>query len=365
MPDLQAEGTEGFLGRRGFVKLIATSATALLLSGCVRLRSYIPPAIGYHPVPQRVTPFITPNDDFFMVAIDPAFRPAVSMQNVEDGWSLELVGTAGTRTVRYSELDQRADRSVHHTFECIGNPVGGTLIGNAAWRVLPLRELLSTSPGGLEGVRSVMFEALDGFFSSVSVERATDDHAFLALDMNGVPLPPEHGFPVRVILPDLYGKKQPRWLSRIVLQETTDTTSYWEQRLWQGGVPIKTTSRIDPPPPAVVGQATEVTGMAFAGARGIRLVEVSLDGGRTWASCELVTGTAPHVWSLWRYTWRAPIAGRHTLVVRATDGAGVPQIAQRHGRYPSGATGYHRMPIEVDPAPNGPEPDGSSGLQFH
>ncbi len=345
---MDSEGSEGFLSRRGFVQVFAASAGALLLNGCARLRSYIPPAIGHHPPLRSVTPFVTPNEDFFMVAIDPSFRPSFGLETVVDQWELELAGPGGTRPIGYPELSERARRSVHYTFECIGNPVGGRLIGNALWRVVPLRELLATAPGGLAGMRTVRFEGLDGFFSSVSVERATDDYAFIAVGMNGVPLPAEHGFPARVILPDLYGKKQPRWLSRIVLQETAETTSYWEQRFWKGGVPVKTTARIDPRPPLPAARPAELTGMAFAGARGVQQVEISLDGGERWVQCEMVTPQQPNVWSLWRYTWPTPTAGRHTLVVRATDGTGAPQIARRQGLWHSGATGYHRLPLQIE-----------------
>jgi hypothetical protein len=87
--------------------------------------------------------------------------------------------------------------------------------------------------------------------------------------------------------------------------------------------------------------------MAFAGARGVRAVEVSLDGGKQWVPCELVTDEQPHSWSSWRYSWRNPTRGRHLLMVRATDGTGAPQIAERRGRFPSGATGYHRMRVAV------------------
>jgi DMSO/TMAO reductase YedYZ molybdopterin-dependent catalytic subunit len=295
-----------------------------------------------------VTPFITPNEDFFVVAIDPAYRPPLTPATVSSRWSLELVGLSGTsRQVGYDELQARARRTVHYTFECIGNPVGGQLIGNAAWRVVPLRDLLGQAPGGLDGTRSVMLEGLDGFYSSVSLERATDDYAFVAMAMNGATLPSEHGFPARVILPDLYGKKQPRWLKRISLLEEAKTTSYWERRLWKGGVPVKTTARFDPREDVADGHPVELTGMAFAGGRGVRAVEVSLDGGQQWVPCELTTGTQPHTWSLWRYTWRTPTRGRQTLMVRATDGTGALQTAERRGRFPSGATGYHRMPVSV------------------
>lgn len=348
MPEREPEGTSGFISRRGFVAAAAAAGAAPLLAGCARLLSLVPPAIGHQSSPSALTPFVTPNEDFFLVAIDPRYRPPVTPETVDSAWTLDLVGLNGAaRDVSYRELNARAQARVHYTFECIGNPVGGQLIGNAEWRVLPLKEFLRDAPGGTAGARSVMFEGMDGFYSSVSLQRATDDYAFLAVEMNGEVLPAGHGYPVRVILPDLYGKKQPRWLKRIALLEDERTTSYWERRFWKGGTPVKTTSRFDRRERLAAGRPAELTGMAFAGARGVRGVEVSLDGGAHWERCELVTGERPHVWSLWRYTWLHPSAGRRTLLVRATDGTGAVQTAVRRGRFPSGASGYDRMDVSV------------------
>lgn len=342
------EGTSGFLSRRGFVALTATGAAGLALSGCSQILSLIPPGIGHLPGPQRVTPFITPNDDFYLVAIDPDFRPSVTRATVREEWALDLVGLSGeTRHLGYDDLNARARHTVPYTFECIGNPVGGYLIGNARWRVVPLREVLGLIPGGLDGTRTVRFDGLDGFYASVSVERATDGYAFLALDMNGVPLPSGHGFPVRVILPDLYGKKQPRWLSTITLQEDETPTSYWERRFWRGSQPPRTTARFDPREDSAPGRPLELTGMAFAGARGVLAVEVSFDDGQTWQRCELVTPTQTNAWSLWRYTWPFPTEGRHRLAVRAIDGEHRIQTGRRKTRFPSGAAGWHRMDVTI------------------
>lgn len=305
-------------------------------------------ALGKRPEAARVTPFITPNQDFYLVAVDPSFRPGFDAQTVRSKWKLALGGAGGaSRFYGYDELLARAKRRIHYTFECIGNEVGGQLIGNAEWHVIPLKELLSEAPGGIDPARSVMFNGLDDFYSSVSAERALDEYAFLALQMNGVPLPGAHGFPARVILPDLYGMKQPRWLRRIALQTTTDTTSFWEKRDWAGEVPVKTMSRLDPRRGVAAGTDVELTGIAFAGKRGITKVEVSLDGGASWVKCELVTPQAPGVWSLWRYEWRTPSPARYTLEVRATDGGGLTQTAHRQGASPDGASGYDREPVRV------------------
>jgi DMSO/TMAO reductase YedYZ molybdopterin-dependent catalytic subunit len=306
-------------------------------------------ALGKRPQPARVTPFITPNDDFYLVAVDPSFRPEFDARAVQSKWALALAGPRGeSRSYRYHELLARATRKIHYTFECIGNEVGGQLIGTAEWHVIPLKELLGEAPGGLSAANSVMFTGLDDFYSSVSAERARDDYAFLALRMNGAPLPGAHGFPARVILPDLYGMKQPRWLGRIALQTTGDTTSFWEKRGWAGEVPVKTMSRLDPRNDLDAGERAELTGIAFAGERGIAKVEVSLDGGTSWVDCELVTPQAPGVWSLWRYVWNAPSPARYELEVRATDGRSTMQTARRQDPSPDGASGFDREAVRVE-----------------
>jgi len=212
---------------------------------------------------------------------------------------------------------------------------------------MPTRSSLSEAPGGAGAARSVLFTGLDDFYSSVSAERAFDAESFLALRMNGDPLPAAHGFPARVILPDLYGMKQPRWLKQIALQPEAQTTSFWEKRGWAGEVPVKTMSRLDPRGELPAGKPLALTGVAFAGRRGIRKVEVSFDDGASWVACELLTPLRAGVWSLWRYEWRDPTAGRVALQVRATDGTGQTQAAQRSDTYPDGATGYDREATSV------------------
>lgn len=344
MPERNPEGIHGFVTRRGFVRLLGASAAALLLPACRDGAR----TVGLAPDTSTRTPFITPNERFYLVAVDPSYRPPFGPEEVTRRWSLELHGTGGTSAaLGYDHLQTRARRTVLHTFECIGNPVGGTLIGNARWRAVPLREILRLAPGGTSGARAVMFESLDGFYSSVSIERALDDYSFLALEMNGAPLPASHGFPVRTLLPDLYGMKQPRWLKRITLLEEAATTSYWEKLGWGGEVPVKTMSRLDPRSRHPRAGPLDLTGVAFAGRRGIRAVEVSLDDGAHWVRCDLVTPTAPNVWSLWRYVWNAPTPGRHVVLVRAIDGRGAVQNAKVKGSFPDGASGYDDMVIEI------------------
>ena len=345
-------GKNGFLSRRGFIRLTGAAVAATALPGWSlprRLEEWL--ALGHAPRAKHRTPFITPNDDFYLVAVNPSYRPPVTPGDIAGKWSLTLTGPGEkSAQLSYADLTARARHSTFYTFECIGNDVGGQLIGNARWKVIPLSHVLAGAPGGTGSVRSVMFEGLDDFYSSVSIERARDDYAFIAVEMNGAPLPAAHGFPARVMLPDLYGMKQPRWLRRIHLLEDSDTTSYWEKRGWGGEVPVKTMSRLDPREDITPGHPAVLTGVAFAGRRGIQKVEVSLDGGEHWQPCELVTPTRPDAWSLWRYDWPRPVPGRYTLKVRATDGQGRLQTARATDAYPDGASGLDAHTVAVRPS---------------
>lgn len=180
------DGTQGFWSRRGFLTVMGTSAIGLLLTRCSAEKR----ALGFRPQAKSTTPFITPNEDFYLVAVEPSYRPSVGHDSVDAQWKLDLVGPDGAyRHLRYPDLFKQATRTIHYTFECIGNPVGGELIGNAQWHVIPLREILAQVSVGSRQVRAVLFEGLDDFYSSVSVERAMDAGAFLALRMNGKPAP--------------------------------------------------------------------------------------------------------------------------------------------------------------------------------
>lgn len=338
--------------RRGFVALLtrAGAAAGVVASGLWGL------ACRPHPIakatargPGGRTVYFTPNDDFYLVAVDPSFRPAVNLSTVERRWRLELVGLDRTAAVGYRDLAALRSTEVVKTFECIGNEVGGDLIGNAKWRCVPLNEvLLPVLPKRRSGL-TVMFRGLDGYFDSVSLERAVDEQAFVAYAMNGEPLPPGHGFPARVLLPDLYGMKQPRWLRQMEILDTPQTTGYWVRRGWASEVPVKTMSRIDwPPRRAVVsGQRHTLTGVAYAGARPIEKVEVSVDGGTTWVEARRVSERLPNAWALWAYEWTPPAAGSYTLVCRATDVMGAVQVAADRGAHPDGASGLHRVRAHV------------------
>ncbi|MBI4514154.1 MAG: molybdopterin-dependent oxidoreductase [Gemmatimonadetes bacterium] len=338
--------------RRGFVALLsrAGAAAGVAAAGLWSLRCRPGPigkATGYGPGGR--TMYLTRNDDFYLVAIDPSFRPGVDPSTVERAWRLDLVGLDRTAALGYRDLVSMRSVEVVKTFECIGNEVGGDLIGNANWRCVPLRDVLApVLPDRRTGL-TVMFHGLDEYYDSVSIERALDEQSFIAYSMNGEPLPAGHGFPARVLLPDLYGMKQPRWLAKIEILDTPETTGYWERRGWASEVPVKTMSRLDVPPRQSVfgGQRHTLTGVAYAGARRIQKVEVSVDGGVSWTEARLTSESLANAWALWAYEWTPPASAGYTLVCRATDETGAVQTAKARGSFPDGASGWHRVRVEV------------------
>jgi len=198
----------------------------------------------------------------------------------------------------------------------------------------------------LAGLRSsaqgLFLEAADGFYESVAMADLMDPRTLLVYEMNGVPLPHEHGYPLRIIIPNRYGMKQPKW---IVKMEAVDSerAGYWVERGWSAQAFVRTTSVVD----GVAREAQQaasgtlpVGGIAYAGARGISKVEVRVDDG-PWAEARLrAPALSPLTWVQWRYEW-PKVAGRHALQVRATDSEGVAQIESGAGVRPDGATGLH------------------------
>jgi DMSO/TMAO reductase YedYZ molybdopterin-dependent catalytic subunit len=293
---------------------------------------------------EGVEPFITPNDRFYR--IDTALLvPSIAA----DGWSLTIDGMVDRPlTLRYDELASRPLIERDVTIACVSNEVGGGYIGNARWIGVPLADLLD-EVGVQPGSDQLVSRSTDGWTAGTPVAAVTDGRdAMLAIAMNGEPLPLEHGFPVRMIVPGLYGYvSATKWLASLELTTFDAFDPYWIQRGWAEQAPIKTQSRIDTPragarvrPGPVV-----VAGVAWAQGRGIDAVEVSVDDG-AWQPATLAAEDTVDTWRQWRFDWDAP-PGPHTIAVRATDGTGEPQTPEVREPFPDGATGHHRISVEV------------------
>ena len=286
---------------------------------------------------------ITPNDRFYVVSKNVVRDPVVDPQT----WQLEVTGLVDRPFfLSYSELRQLPSASQYFTLQCISNVVGGELIGNAFWRGVPLADLL-TRAGVRPGALDVIVRTADDYSDSIPIAKAMEAGTMIAYEMNGEELPRAHGFPARLLIPDIYGMKNAKWVTKIEVVEY-DYRGYWQSRGWSDRAVMNTTSRVDIPRPMSFLRpgANYLGGIAIAGSRGIEKVEVSTDGGVTWSEATIKPALGPNAWTLWLADWQFPETDqqRH-LLVRATDGTGAIQTSDLRDTLPDGATGYHTVPV--------------------
>ena len=245
------------------------------------------------------------------------------------------------------------------TLSCISNPLGGSLIGTTLWTGVPFRDILAQAQP-LPSAHYAHITAADGFDEVVEIATAeADPRIMLVYEWNGEPIPEKHGYPLRIFIPDLYGMKQPKWITGINLVPDF-INGYWVVRGWDKTASMKTTSVIDTVATDSIdirGGRTYVPigGIAHAGERGISKVEVQVDGGE-WEEAELRQPLSQLTWVIWRYDW--PFAeGNHRFAVRATDGQGQLQEAESQPVFPSGATGIYEKTAEISPRVAGRDGD--------
>ncbi len=291
-----------------------------------------------------VTSWIVPNADFYR--IDTAF---VVPHLDTASWQLKVVGeveqeiTLDWKTLLSKPLVQKVV-----TLTCVSNEVGGNLVGNAVWTGWPVRELLAMAKPKA-GADMVLSRSSDGFTAGTPIEALTDDRdALLAVAMNGEALPFEHGFPVRLVVPGLYGYvSATKWLTELKVTRFAADEGYWTPRGWSALGPVKTASRVDVPSDGarVAAGKVAVAGVAWAQHRGITSVEVQVDGG-AWQAARLALEPTIDAWRQWVYEWDAG-PGQHTVAVRATDGSGTLQPSTPADPAPNGAQGYHTISVQV------------------
>jgi DMSO/TMAO reductase YedYZ molybdopterin-dependent catalytic subunit len=342
------------LGTWGVGRLLAAERAS---SGASRLltdwasnnpkREKIPEIPTHTPSEERIEPVLgtrselTSNDDFYRIDINT--RPVIIQ---ESEWQLEVDGFfENPRSLTLSELIAYPSVTQPVTMGCISNQVGGDLIGTSKWTGVRLKDVLEDL-GLLPEAKALFVEAADGFFETLVWEDMMDERTLLVYGMNGVTLPVEHGFPLRIYIPNRYGMKQPKWITRIeALSEWQ--AGYWVVRGWNRDAHPQIVSVIDTIAMSeTVDGVVPVGGIAWAGDRGIKKVEVQVDDGK-WIEAELRTPPfSVLTWVQWRYDWLAT-AGNHTLRVRAWDGKGKHQLSRRQGVRPDGATGYHERSVRI------------------
>ncbi len=294
---------------------------------------------------EGLTPIVVPNADFYR--IDTALiTPRVDALS----WELKVNGMVDQElTYTYDQLLALPLVEQYVTIACVSNEVGGDLVGNALWRGARLRDVLDAA-GVREGATQVVGRSYDGWTAGFPTEWVMTDEreALIAVAMNGEPLPAEHGFPARLIVPGLFGYvSATKWLTNIELTTWEAFDAYWVPLGWAKEGPILTQSRIDLPRDGASVAAGEVVvaGVAWAPDRGVQGVEVQVDGGG-WQAAELSVAISDATWVQWQYPWSAP-AGGHLIQVRATDGEGTVQESRQTRPAPDGARGYHTVQVTV------------------
>lgn len=303
----------------------------------------VPPEV--QPAGIELPPFITPTADFYRI------DTALSVPQLDrQAWQLRIHGMVDREiTYRFEDLTkfEAVDKVV--TLACVSNPVGGNLISNAAWTGYRVRDLLA--PAGIHSdADMVLSKSIDGFTAGTPVEALTDDRdSLLAVGMNGEPLPTEHGYPARLVVPGLYGYvSATKWVVDLEVTRFDRAQGYWTPLGWSAKGPIKTQSRIDVPHSGadVPRGATRFGGVAWAQHRGVRSVEVRIDDG-PWQPATLGAAYSKDTWRLWSFDWDAATPGPHIIAVRATDGTGAVQTGDRADVIPDGATGWHTVSFTV------------------
>jgi len=292
-----------------------------------------------------ITPFVSANSTFYRV--DTAFTfPGLTA----DTWKLKIHGACDNPIeISYADLVKRPMIERMITLTCVSNEVGGDLAGNATWQGVRIADLIAEAKPRAEADCVLSTSAQDGFTVTTPLAALTDGRdALLAVKMNGEALPVEHGFPVRMVVPGLYGYvSATKWVVDMEITDFAQTTSFWSERGWSPQAPIKTASRIDTPRSfaQLAAGKVAVAGVAWAQHRGIKAVQVQVDESE-WAEATLSSSVSDDTWRQWVWEWDAT-PGQHTLRVRAVDGKGELQTGSRQDVMPDGATGWHSRVVTV------------------
>ena len=296
---------------------------------------------------------LVPNDKFYTVTKN-VVDPNVSRHL----WGLQIGGLVDREHVYgFDELAGMPSIDQESTLMCISNRIGSGLASNAVWTGVRMADLLKAA-GVREGAVEVKLYGADGYTDTFSIEKALDPTTLVVYRMNGEPLPERHGYPVRVVVPGLYGEKNVKWITGIEVIDH-DGKGFYEEQGWGPNFVIPTRSDFFSPrwqrtskgdffsDTFARAKPVQLRGRAFAGDRGIASVEVSVDGGATWSPATIDYAGTRLTWVFWSYRWTPAMSGTFDLVVRATDGKGQLQTSDVRGTAPQGATGLHRVVATV------------------
>src|SRR5688572_28012539 len=298
---------------------------------------------------------ITPTYLFYRIDINPIV-PEVDVNS----WNLQIKGMVDNPLkLSYDEIRSMNAIEEFVTLECISNKIGGDLTGTALWKGVPLKNILEKAKI-VPGVKYIVFRCSDGYDVGIPLDKGLMDETILAYEMNLAPLTSKHGFPVRAIVPGLYGMMNPKWITEIELVDKV-YEGYWQRNGWTniaeyntgssivipGQAPIRNRFRgLDEIPSSSSNERMPIAGIAFGGDRGISKVEVSTDGGTTWKTAKIKEPLSGYTWVLWTARF-VPEEGmdNYKIIVRATDKKGKIQTSELRKPFPDGASGYHTISV--------------------
>ena len=292
-----------------------------------------------------ITPIVMPNDRFYRIDTE-LLVPQVDAST----WQLKVTGMVEhPLAYTYADLLAMPLFEQYVTLACVSNEVGGNLVGNTLWTGVHLKKILADA-GVKSGATQIVGRSLDGFTVGFPTAWALDParEPMIAVGMDHAPLPTEHGYPARLIVPGLFGYvSSTKWLSEIELTTREAFDGYWVPLGWAKDGPIVTESRIDNPSDGsnLSAGPADIDGVAWAPDRGVDRVEIRIDNG-PWQTALLSSPISKATWVQWQMRWQAT-PGSHTIEVRATDGNGAVQTATQHAPSPSGATGYDHVKVSV------------------
>ena len=298
---------------------------------------------------------ITPTDLFYRVDINPV-PPTVDVNS----WRLVVKGLVSRPlTLTYEQLKARPSVQQIATLECVSNKIANDFISTAIWNGIRFKDLLD-EVGVKPNAKYIVFRCADGYDVGIPLERGFQEGSILAHGMNGETLNAKHGYPVRAIIPGLYGMMNPKWITEIELIDRV-YEGYWQKKGWANNAQYNTHSYIIIPGNApvrkifrnlgsvniVVGEQIPIAGVAFAGDREISRVQVSTDGGATWKDARIKNPLSPYSWVIWATELDVTSKANYKIVVRATDKTGKIQTGEAREPFPNGATGYHMIDVQA------------------
>jgi DMSO/TMAO reductase YedYZ molybdopterin-dependent catalytic subunit len=336
-------------GRRRLLSALplGLGAASLALAGVLRVPAWYQAIANPAEAGLRgPSPEITPVQNFYVVS-----KNTYGADPLVDGQSWRLnIGGLVDKPIKLSLTDLRAlpGTSEYVTLECISNDVGGDLMSTGGFTGVSMSDLLAMASPRPSATWAA-FKAFDGYAESLPLSLINSQPSIMvAYELDGAALPTIHGFPARVLIPGHYGMKGPKWLTSIDLVDH-ESGGFWEQQGWDHNAIVRTTSRFDVPRDGNILKLgpLDVSGVAYAGTRGISKVELSTDAGKTWSEATFGPPLSAFTWVLWHATWTPDQEGAYTLMVRATDGTGAMQDKGASASYPSGASGYHTIRVDV------------------